>query len=149
MYCGCLSEASTNIISLHEITGDAEQRLPNVVKTVLLEDTLQRRQETAAGSKTRSLVLTTCAVQETSKLYRVKVDGKMPLLAQPRLSHPLYHKKGNGTTNALFVFHIWSSQQQYGYRSKSNHEGTAGFSPCFRLLGFNFGYLFLTHTPMF
>ena len=31
-----------------------------------------------------------------------------------------------------------------GYGSKLNHQGTAGFSPCFHLPGY-FGHLFLTH----
>ena len=30
--------------------------------------------------------------------------------------------------------------------SKLNHQETAGFSPCFHLPGFHFGYLFLTHS---
>ena len=30
--------------------------------------------------------------------------------------------------------------------SKSNHSGTAGFSPCFHLPEFRFGYPFLTHS---
>ena len=33
----------------------------------------------------------------------------------------------------------------FGYGSKLNHQGTAGFSPCFHLPGFHFGYIFLTH----
>ena len=35
-----------------------------------------------------------------------------------------------------------------GYGSKLNHKKTAGFSPCFHLLGFHWGYPFLTHTQM-
>ena len=35
-----------------------------------------------------------------------------------------------------------------GYGSKLYHQGTAGFTPCFHLLGLLFGYLFLTHTQM-
>ena len=34
-----------------------------------------------------------------------------------------------------------------GYGSKLNNKGTAGFSPCFHLPGFHFGYL-LTHSQM-
>ena len=34
----------------------------------------------------------------------------------------------------------------HGYGSKSNHQGTAGFGPCFHLLGLHLGYLFLTHS---
>ena len=37
---------------------------------------------------------------------------------------------------------------RHGYESKLNHQGTAGFSLCFDLPGFYFGYLFLTHTHM-
>ena len=33
-----------------------------------------------------------------------------------------------------------------GCGSKLNHQGTAGFSPCFLLPGFHFGYHFLTHS---
>ena len=33
-----------------------------------------------------------------------------------------------------------------GYGSKSNHQGTTGFSQCFHLPGCHFGYLFLTHN---
>ena len=32
-----------------------------------------------------------------------------------------------------------------GYGSKSNHQGTAGFSPCFHLPGFHFGHTFLSN----
>ena len=35
-----------------------------------------------------------------------------------------------------------------GCRSKLNHEGTAGFSPCFHLPRFHLGYLFLTHSHL-
>ena len=38
------------------------------------------------------------------------------------------------------------SQNLCGHGSKLNHQGTAGFGPCFHLLGFNLGYLFLTHS---
>ena len=34
----------------------------------------------------------------------------------------------------------------FGYGSKLNHPGTAGFSPCFHFPGLHFGYLFLTHS---
>ena len=30
-----------------------------------------------------------------------------------------------------------------------DHDGTAGFSPCFHLPGFRFGYLFLTHSHIY
>ena len=36
--------------------------------------------------------------------------------------------------------------QSYGYGSRLNHHRTAGFSLCFHLPGFRFGYLFLTNT---
>ena len=36
--------------------------------------------------------------------------------------------------------------QTNGYGSKVNHQKTAGFSPCFHLLGFHLGYPFLTQT---
>ena len=35
-----------------------------------------------------------------------------------------------------------------GCGSKLDHQGTAGFSPCFHLPGFHFGCLFLTHPQM-
>ena len=35
-----------------------------------------------------------------------------------------------------------------GDESKLNLQGTAGFSPCFHLPGFYFGYQFLTHTHL-
>ena len=35
---------------------------------------------------------------------------------------------------------------RYGYGSELNHHRTAGFSPWFHLPGFQFGYLFLTHS---
>ena len=35
-----------------------------------------------------------------------------------------------------------------GYGSKLIHQGTAGYSPCFLLSGFHFGYLVLTHTQI-
>ena len=38
---------------------------------------------------------------------------------------------------------------RYGYGSKLKHQGTAGFSPWFHLLGFQNGYPFLTHNHMF
>ena len=34
----------------------------------------------------------------------------------------------------------------HGHGSKLNHQGTAGFSPCFHLPGFRFGFTFWTHT---
>ena len=34
----------------------------------------------------------------------------------------------------------------HGYGSKLNHQGTAGFGPCFHVPGFHFGHLFLTHS---
>ena len=36
-----------------------------------------------------------------------------------------------------------------GYGSKLNHQGTAGFCPCFHLPGFHLRYLFLTHSHVF
>ena len=36
----------------------------------------------------------------------------------------------------------------HGYGSKLNHQGTAGFSPCYHLPGFHFGYTFLTQSHM-
>ena len=33
-----------------------------------------------------------------------------------------------------------------GYGSKLNHQGTAGFGPCFHLSGFHCGHVFLTHS---
>ena len=36
-----------------------------------------------------------------------------------------------------------------GYGSKLNPQETAGFSPCFHLPEFHFGYLFLTHSQVF
>ena len=35
-----------------------------------------------------------------------------------------------------------------GYGSKLNHQGTAGFGPCFPLPGFHLGYRFLTHSQL-
>ena len=35
-----------------------------------------------------------------------------------------------------------------GYGSKLNHQGPAGFGPCFHLPGFHFGYIFLTHSQI-
>ena len=35
-----------------------------------------------------------------------------------------------------------------GHGSKLNHQGTAGFGPCFHLPGFRFGYIFLTHSQI-
>ena len=35
-----------------------------------------------------------------------------------------------------------------GYGSKLNHRGIAGFSPCFHLPGFHFGYPFLPHSQI-
>ena len=37
-----------------------------------------------------------------------------------------------------------------GYGSKINHQelGAAGFSPCFHLSGFHFGYILLTHSHL-
>ena len=48
---------------------------------------------------------------------------------------------------------IWLKQRRpsaspNGYGSKLNHQGTAGFSPCFHLPGFHFGYIFLTHSQI-
>ena len=40
-------------------------------------------------------------------------------------------------------------QCPFGYGSQLDHQGTAGFSLCFHLPGFHFGYLFLTHTHLF
>ena len=37
---------------------------------------------------------------------------------------------------------------QYGSGSRLYYEGTAGFSPCFRLRGFHFWCLFLAHSHM-
>ena len=48
-----------------------------------------------------------------------------------------------GTLGRLVV----SSRRMWcGCGSKLNHWGTAGYSPCFHLPGFHFGYLFLTHS---
>ena len=51
---------------------------------------------------------------------------------------------------------LWSCRMVCGFSSIShmgmgqnqNQQGTAGFSPCFHLPGFRFGYLFLTHSHM-
>ena len=43
------------------------------------------------------------------------------------------------------LFHV-SNIQEYGYGSKLNYQGTAGFSPCFCLPGFHFGNLILSHS---
>ena len=43
---------------------------------------------------------------------------------------------------------ICLGQAEYGYGTQLNHQGTAGFSPCFHLPGFHLGYLFLTHRNM-
>ena len=37
----------------------------------------------------------------------------------------------------------------FGYGSKLNYQGTAGFSPSFYVPGFHFGYMFLTHRHLF
>ena len=44
---------------------------------------------------------------------------------------------GTGERESSAMSWVWS---------KSNHKGTAGFSPCFHLPGFQFGHLFLTHS---
>ena len=36
--------------------------------------------------------------------------------------------------------------KQHWYGSKLDHQGTAGFGPCFHLQGFHFGYICLTHS---
>ena len=36
----------------------------------------------------------------------------------------------------------------FGYWSKLNHQGTAGFCPWFHLPGLHLGYLFLTHSHL-
>ena len=43
---------------------------------------------------------------------------------------------------------LMSLKAKYRYGSKLNHQGTAGFGPCFHLPGFHFGYIFLTHSHM-
>ena len=38
--------------------------------------------------------------------------------------------------------------QPLGYESKLNHQGTAGFSPCFHLPGFHFGFPIFDPQPL-
>ena len=44
------------------------------------------------------------------------------------------------------VTRVKIDSSSYGCGSKINHYGTAGFSPCFHLPGFHFGYLFFPNV---
>ena len=70
-------------------------------------------------------------------------DGQPPSRAH---LHPLCD--ASGRMSKALTFGTSLHKLTGGYGSKLNHQGTAGFSPCFHLPGFHFGYIFLTHSQV-
>ena len=57
---------------------------------------------------------------------------------------PCWFQRGSITTGNMFSC-FPGDLSTNGYRSKLNHQETAGLSPCFHVPGFHFRYIFLTH----